>query len=134
MKIGPEPAWMFDFTGNIIPIFLAVMIGIVALSAGRSLLIWSRNNRSPQLTVSAKLVSKRNEVSQGTTPDNAGNLRTTTSYYLTYELESGLRMEFKVDGAEYGMSAEGDRGHLTYQGTRYGGFCREGRHTAVSEP
>lgn len=34
-------------------------------------------------------------------------------------------MEFAMDGAEYGLLAEGDRGRLTFQGTRYLGFERE---------
>ena len=33
-------------------------------------------------------------------------------------------MELPVTGPEYGMLAEGDRGRLTFQGTRYLGFER----------
>ena len=33
-------------------------------------------------------------------------------------------MELHVSGSEYGMLAEGDRGFLTFQGTRYLGFER----------
>ena len=47
-----------------------------------------------------------------------------TSYYATYQLDSGERLEFSVGGREYGMLAEGDQGTLTYQGTRYKGFER----------
>jgi len=122
MGMGPEPSWMFDFTGTVIPIFLVVMVGIIAVSAGRGLLQWSRNNSSPMLTVPARIVSKRSEVRQQ--QDEGTTSRTTTSYYLTFEVPSGVRMEFKVDGHEFGMSAEGDRGSLTYQGTRYYGFKR----------
>jgi hypothetical protein len=122
MGMGPEPSWMFDFTGTVIPIFLVVMVGIIAVSAGRGLLQWSRNNSSPMLTVPARIVSKRSEVRQQ--QEEGTTSRTTTSYYLTFEVPSGARMEFKVDGHEFGMSAEGDRGSLTYQGTRYYGFKR----------
>ena len=38
---------------------------------------------------------------------------------------SGDRMELRLSGAEYGMLAEGDRGRLTFQGTRYLSFERE---------
>ena len=34
--------------------------------------------------------------------------RTRTTYYLTFEVESGDRMEFVVNGEEFGMCAEGD--------------------------
>lgn len=45
-------------------------------------------------------------------------------YYVTFEVESGDRMEFSVYGKEYGMLAEGDEGKLTFQGSRYLGFER----------
>ena len=48
-----------------------------------------------------------------------------TSYYATFEVESGDRMELSVSGREYGLLAEGDRGRLSFQGTRYLGFERE---------
>ena len=41
------------------------------------------------------------------------------------EVESGDRMELNLSGQEYGLLAEGDRGKLTFQGTRYLGFERE---------
>lgn len=49
---------------------------------------------------------------------------TSTSYYVTFEVESGDRMELHVSGSEYGMLAEGDYGQLTFQGTRYLDFVR----------
>ncbi|WP_379127558.1 DUF2500 domain-containing protein [Paenibacillus sp. sgz500958] len=121
--MGPESSWMFDFTGTVLPIFIVVMLGIIAISAGRGILRWSRNNSSPMLNVPARIVSKRSEVRQQ--QDDGNSSRTITTYYLTYEVLGGERMEFKVNGHEYGMSAEGDRGTLTYQGTRYYGFQRQ---------
>ena len=49
----------------------------------------------------------------------------TTYYYITFEVNSGDRMEFSVTGEQYGMLAEGDYGTLTFQGTRYKCFLRE---------
>ena len=46
------------------------------------------------------------------------------SYYVIFEVESGVWMEFSVYGEEYGMLAEGDEGKLTFQGSRYLGFER----------
>ena len=45
--------------------------------------------------------------------------------YVTFQVESGDRMELAVSGREYGMLAEGDIGKLTFQGTRYLAFKRE---------
>ena len=49
---------------------------------------------------------------------------TNTTYYVTFQVESGDRMEFCVSGTEYGMLVEGDTGRLTFQGTRYLAFER----------
>ncbi|MBO1913429.1 DUF2500 domain-containing protein, partial [Microvirga sp. 3-52] len=49
---------------------------------------------------------------------------TTTSYYVTFQFESGDRTEFSLNGSQYGMLAETDIGKLSFQGTRYLGFAR----------
>ncbi|WP_019910819.1 DUF2500 domain-containing protein [Paenibacillus sp. HW567] len=131
MGMGPDSSWMFDLTGTVIPIFIALVIGIIAVSAGRGLLQWGRNNSSPILTLPARIVSKRSEVRQQQLQEESTTSRTSTTYYLTYELENGARMEFKVEGSEYGMSAEGDRGILTYQGTRYHRFQRQPHYSTA---
>ena len=48
----------------------------------------------------------------------------TTTYYVTFEVESGDRMEFIVPHSQYGYIAEGDYGKLTFQGTRFLDFQR----------
>ena len=47
-----------------------------------------------------------------------------TTYYATFQVASGDRMEFQVPRREYGFLVEGDRGRLTFQGTRFLGFER----------
>lgn len=49
---------------------------------------------------------------------------TSTTYYATFQFDSGDRLELHIPGREYGMMAEGDVGDLTFQGTRYLGFDR----------
>jgi hypothetical protein len=51
-------------------------------------------------------------------------MSTSSSYYVTFEVASGDRMELLVPTNEYGYLIEGDRGELTFQGTRYLGFAR----------
>ena len=43
---------------------------------------------------------------------------------MTFQVDSGDRMELSVSGSEYGMLVEGDRGKLSFQGTRYLSFER----------
>lgn len=131
MGTGSDPSWLFDFTGTVLPVFLALVVGIIAVSAGRGLLQWSRNNNALLQSIPARIVSKRTEVRQQQSQEDSLSSRTSTTYYLTYEAEDGMRREFKVEGQEYGMSAEGDQGILTYQGTRYHGFQRRPHYSTA---
>lgn len=87
---------------------------------------WNKNNHSPRLTVNASVVAKRTNLSHHHhhNANMAVSHSTSTSYYVTFEVESGDRMELHVSGSEYGMLAEGDYGRLTFQGTRYLDFVR----------
>jgi hypothetical protein len=112
-------------------IFL-LAIGMFIFAFARSIGQWSKNNKSPRLTVDALVVSKRIHVSHHDHA-NAGDVTgahgyhssTSTRNYVTFQVESGDRMELQVSGSEYGMLVEGDRGKLTFQGTRYLGFERQ---------
>lgn len=118
--------------------FLVVGIIIVTIvtQSVRGIRQWNTNNQSPRLTVEADVVAKRTEVSYhhhhyNHAPGGAaggsvagGNTTASTSYYVTFQVESGDRMELHVSGSEYGMLAEGDHGRLSFQGTRYFGFQR----------
>ena len=116
----------FDLLFSIFPfLFITVfviVIGMFIVTAVRGVGTWSKNNASPRLTVSAQVVTKRTQVSHHHHQESMSH--TSTSYYATFQVESGDRMEFSVSGAEYGMLAEGDQGSLTFQGTRYLGFER----------
>lgn len=89
---------------------------------------WHKNNQSPRLSVDASVVSRRSSVSHHHHTNAGGygaHTTTSTSYYVTFQVESGDRMELCVTGREYGMLAEGDYGKLSFQGTRYLGFERQ---------
>ena len=47
------------------------------------------------------------------------------TYFVTFQMTSGDRMEFEVSETEYGMLTEDDSGKLRFQGTRYLGFASE---------
>lgn len=126
--LGSESHWMFDFFGSVIPVFFVVVVGIVLLSAGKSILQWNRNNQQPVLTVDSRIVSKRSEVKHTHHPEDSISSSSRTSYYITFEVESGDRMEFAVNGSEFGICAEGDEGRLSFQGTRYLRFERYPKH------
>ena len=121
----------YDIMSVLFLIILLCVIGAFAVAAIRGIATWNQNNHSPQLSVSARLVSRRTEVSHhsyanGGDVTGAQGYTTSSStwYYVTFEVESGDRMEFSVSGKEYGLLAEGDVGKLTFQGTRYLSFVR----------
>ena len=121
----------FDLFGKISIIFMIVVgvlvFGIIIFAVVNGLSRWRKNNNSPRLTVDASLVSKRMDVRHHHHSGSGDSISHSTShsyYYVTFQVASGDRMELSVDGYEYGLLAEGDRGLLTFQGTRYLGFKR----------
>jgi len=101
-------------------LFLVIFISSLVRGASQ----WNKNNHSPRLTVEATVVAKRMNVSHHHHGGEHHHTTHSTSYYITFEVESGDRMELHVPGTEYGMIIEGDKGRLTFQGTRYLGFER----------
>ncbi|MGG6311133.1 DUF2500 domain-containing protein [Paenibacillus macerans] len=117
---------MFGVMETALPVLFVVIAGIILISAAGGLLRALGGNRQPVLSVSSVIVGKRTEVTHRHDTDTSVN-RSDTKYYLTFEVESGDRLEFAVTGLEYGQCAEGDEGKLTFQGRRYHGFERAGR-------
>ncbi|MFE8702674.1 DUF2500 domain-containing protein [Cytobacillus sp. FJAT-54145] len=123
--MGFDPFSMFSIFSMIFPVFFLVVFGIIAFSLFKGVKQWNFNNKQPVLTVSSKVVSKRTHVRRNAhNHNNHVHSTTSTKYYVTFEVESGDRMELHVSGNEFGHLAEGDYGKLTFQGTRYLGFDR----------
>ena len=116
----------FDMFSIIFTTVFIIVIGTFIVTAIRGIGQWSKNNNSPRLTVPATVVTKRTNVTRHHHGGANGHHHhhTSTTYYVTFQVESGDRMELRLSGAEYGMLAEGDNGSLTFQGTRYLGFER----------
>ncbi|MDF2547574.1 MAG: hypothetical protein K0R93_2472 [Anaerosolibacter sp.] len=119
------PFDMFSIIPIIVPIFFIFVFGMILFTIFRGIKEWSYNNKQPILTVDAKIVAKRAHTSRHThNHNNHMSTSSSTSYYVTFEVESGDRMELHVPTKEYGLLADGDHGKLTFQGTRYHGFER----------
>ncbi len=103
-------------------VFFAVL-AIIITAIVKSISQWNKNNHSPRLTVDATVVTKRTQVSGRHNTNNMTH--TATSYYVTFQVQSGDRMELPVSASEYAMLVENDFGKLTFQGTRYLGFERQ---------
>ena len=112
----------FDMLFNIAfaLIFCSVFI-ILAYGIITSITTWNKNNHSPRTEVSHHQHPNNGDMSGS----HGYSTTSSTSYYVTFEVDSGDRIEFSMSGSEYGMLIEGDAGTLNFQGTRYLGFERK---------
>lgn len=118
--------FMFDIFPYIFGAMFILIFGMILIAIVKGIQQWDKNNKSPVLTVDAKIVAKRAEQRRRSSSSNdhmSDSIR--TDYYVTFEFDSGDRSEFELQGSEYGLLIEGDRGKLTFQGTRYKGFHRK---------
>lgn len=115
-----EAPGVFMFTA--VPVFIGiifvVVIGFFIFAIVNGISTWSNNNKQPRVNTNAKVVTKRTSV-HGGGETNAHNI-----YFVTFEFDSGDRLELQVNGREYGQLVEGDEGELQFQGTRYLEFNR----------
>ncbi|OMF99508.1 hypothetical protein BK147_07705 [Paenibacillus sp. FSL R7-0337] len=113
----------------LLKLILLLIAGFVAYTIWRGLKTWMTNQTSPLQSRVVTAVAKRTEVWGG-----RGHMGTHTSYYVTFEFHNGSRRELEVKPKAYAMIVEGDRGELSYQGSRFKGFVRAGmqRDSGVS--
>lgn len=113
------------FEGMFTLVFVLV-IGLFIYAVVQAILRKQKNDASPRLTVQARVVSRRQEVTHHARNMNDGVYHTssTTRYFVTFQVESGDRLELQLDGSDFGMLAEGDEGRLSFQGTRFLEFQR----------
>lgn len=123
---------MFNIIELLFPVIFILIFIMIIFTFAKGISTWHKNNNSPRLTVSARIVAKRQNTTYQNHP-NAGDTSgahgdhttSSTTYYVTFQVESGDRIEMSVSGSEYGKLTEGDEGKLTFQGTRYLQFNME---------
>ena len=108
-------------------IFFSVIGGFIYMIFD-SLKTKIKNDNSPRLTVPATVVAKRADVSShhhsGMNENSFSHVHYSTSYYVTFQVTSGDRIELCIPENVYGYMVEGDYGNLSFQGTRFLGFER----------
>ena len=124
--MGPGFGFGFGMFQIMFFIVFGLAISTVFISLIKGVKEWNKNNHSPRLTVPATVVTKRTDVTRRRSGGTNGHhhYHTSTNYYVTFEVESGDRMELHLSGPEFGLLVEGDNGKLSFQGTRYLGFER----------
>lgn len=114
---------MYSLISILVPLIFIIVFGMIIFTMIKGVGQWNSNNKQPVITVVAEIVAKRGHTSRSN-HNHGDNMHssTSTTYYATFQVESGDRMEFHISAKEFGMLAEGDIGKLTFQGTRYHGF------------
>ena len=125
---------MFDVIDSVFPILFglvfSLVMGMFIYAIVHNVKEKRANDAAPVLTVEALVKTKRMDTYHTSPTYDGDGHRTSsgsyhTSYYATFEVESGDRLELQVSDYEYGQLAEGDRGKLTFQRKRFLQFERE---------
>lgn len=118
---------MFFHGGGVFSIVSIIVVVLIACSIlfriGVGIVHRQSGNRQPTLTVSATVVSKRMQVQRHTSNTN-GQITSshTVSYFVTFQVRDGDKIELKVRGQDYARLSEQDVGHLMFQGPRFISF------------
>ena len=92
-------------------IMILASIGIISVF-GYLVFNWVLNLTAVEVTENAKLIGKDTESASHM---NGDSLMTTTSYVMTFEVDGGERITFRVGRGVYRKYVIGDYGRLTYK-------------------
>lgn len=106
----------FSIMSVIFPLGFITVFGIIIYTVFTNIKQGIKNNNSPLLSVPAQVVTKRTTV--------RGD-HSYTTYFVTFEVQSGDRMEFEVKGEQFGQLVEKDLGLISFQGSRFVSFERQ---------
>lgn len=87
------------------------IVGIICIVDANTIICWFKNNRAPVHIIGASILTK--ELNEN-------------KYYVCFGLEDGGIKRFLVDSYVYLSLIEGEKGILTYQGTRFIRYERGG--------
>lgn len=104
-----------DMMFSIVPIFMVIIFVIIIVTMISRGVNYGAQKTKPEHTIGAKVLTKRQHV---------WGDHSRTSYYATFELEDGQRIEFLIPKNKIGYIVEGDAGALTHQGTLFVEFTR----------
>ena len=114
-----------NFFGIFFVLTWAFTIAVFGVVIGKIVIEWRKNNNAPRLSLMAVVLDKRDHRSHHH-HHHGGHMHTTHSstYYVTFAFDNGERIELCVPSSEYGLIIVGDRGKLSFQGTRFLAFQR----------
>lgn len=96
-------------------LFFYVWLGFAMLFFGWLTIMGVLHNKKPVTEQRVTVLAKRQEL--------MGAMM--TMHYVTFEGEGGSRTEVVVEGKDYGLLVEGDKGTLSMKGHAFQGFQRQ---------
>ena len=106
--------------------FGALIVGAILFALLRGLYIWNKNNHSPRVTEEAEVYTKRQDFSTFTNRSRNtqfGSYRSIrVRYFVVFQTKNSGAVKLKVSSDDFDMLREGEKGLLTFQGTRFLGF------------
>lgn len=115
---GSAPAFFTVFEIIFAVVFIAVF-AVIIISVKRTITEKKTNASLPRISAAVMVVGKRSSMSGG------GESSVRTRYFVTFQFDSGDRLELAVNSEAYGLIAESDYGNLTFRGTEFIGFERK---------
>ena len=113
------------------PFIFLIIVFVIMVILVNKMNRWSQNNNSPETTVEAVVSEKRDrdslqQIPNGGDPTGAQGFQLIPEIhrYVVFTVDTGETMEFSVTEGEFRSLQKGERGRLTFQGTRYLGFER----------
>ena len=110
----------------------ALIVGVILFALLRGLYIWNKNNHSPRVTEEAEVYTKRQDFSTFMNRDrniHFGSYRSIyVRYFVVFQTKNSGAVKLKVSSDDFDMLREGEKGLLSFQGTRFLGF--EKKHSA----
>ena len=114
----------FGLVTSVFWIIGGLIAAVILCSAVYALYVWNKNNHAPVKTAEVEVYTKRQDFSRfrhsiGT----FGHYHSMyVRYFVTFMTANDGPVKLKVKSRDFDLLREGEKGTLTFQGTRYLGF------------
>ncbi len=102
---------------SIVPILMMIIFAIIIGTIVFRILSYLNDKRKPIVSCSAKVLDKREHFRR------TGEHGSSTTYYVTFELDNNERIELRIPHRKIGYVVKGDRGILNFQGKLFVDFA-----------
>ena len=119
--------FFFPSFGTLVKLVLLAAVVLFVIIVVKGLAQYHRDNQAPMLTEQAVVTYIPPVRDFHTTPyssNRSGFFNSSSAAFVSFQLNSGEVKRFRLQKEEYERLQAGDRGMLTYQGSRFRGFSK----------